>query len=274
MNVLESAILNAGLTETGGSFFTGSAFNNTSSVVVGSGQTLAITGVPTNGLAALWHLDGNTQDVFGANNATNSNALTYVNSPVGRGADIGTGGFIDIANNGSLQFQQLSVGTWVRVDGPGTNTSVELGWASSSNRFYFAMQGTYVSSIPFPAGSGFHHVAATYDGATLKLYVDGVFQSQAARTGTDQLRLGIRLEHRGESAAVPRHNLQPHAGRRARRSRDSQPRVDGGGSTRRQSDRQLHADRRFHDDRRSKQRQPPAHGARTASTVKFFAASR
>lgn len=199
-NVLHSTVASRGVTQSGGAFFSGAINTNTTAVTVNPGSTNTLTGVPANGLVALWHLDGNSSDVFGTNNSTGSNLVNYQSAAAGHGVKLSNTGFIDIADNTSLQFQQLSLSAWVRPDGPGThadasyiiskadptgtNSSLELGWSSNSKQFFFVVQGVGIGSGTFAAGSGFHHVAGTYDGSIMRLYVDGQLQSQAARTGT------------------------------------------------------------------------------------------
>jgi hypothetical protein len=39
-------------------------------------------------------------------------------------------------------------------------------------------------SAIYPSLNAWHHLAATYDGATMKLYIDGVLSASQAQTGT------------------------------------------------------------------------------------------
>src|SRR5207245_3521910 len=76
---------------------------------------------------------------------------------------------------------------------------------TSSLRFHVTDDGTTAGvtgndlSVPYPfAGGAWHHVAASFDGATIRLYVDGSpIGALAARStsmfqGTNPLRIGIQ----------------------------------------------------------------------------------
>lgn len=68
---------------------------------------------------------------------------------------------------------------------------------STSYRFYFTVAGAYKGLDGTTAyGTGWNHVAGTYDGATIRLYINGKQDSSVAETGTPQttttdLRLGV-----------------------------------------------------------------------------------
>lgn len=157
---------------------------------------------PPPGLVSWWPMDGSTDDIAAGNNPAAQNALRFVDATVDDGVSFGSGGFIDIPHAENLANQTFTIDVWVRSDGPGpTNdqfgsvivnkavtgatTSVLLSWRGSDNRFVFAIGNItserILSANAFPAGK-FYHVAATYDGAVFKLYVDGVLEGQYART--------------------------------------------------------------------------------------------
>lgn len=155
--------------------------------------------VPPSGLVSWWPGDANEDDVFGQNNPSAVNAVTLVPAKVQNGFTFGTQGYIQIPQSASLENQQFTWLAWARPDGPGPSSasiivnqnidlhdaSIELAWRASDARFIFLSGSTptdvIASSDTFPAGS-FHLVAATYDGATFRLYVDGVLE--ASRTAS------------------------------------------------------------------------------------------
>lgn len=57
------------------------------------------------------------------------------------------------------------------------------GWANTS--FYLHLDGGWnVVTAAYPSLNEWHHLAATYDGATMKIYIDGVLSASQAATGT------------------------------------------------------------------------------------------
>jgi hypothetical protein len=123
---------------------------------------------------------------------------------VDRGAAFDTGGHLEIPHTSSLDLQRFTLEAWVKPEweGPnndalgrvifqksrrppvGTNTvSVALWWEPTESRFQFGFGDIWSERITsthwFPAGR-FYHVAATYDGAVFKLYVNGKLEGTRA----------------------------------------------------------------------------------------------
>jgi len=59
----------------------------------------------------------------------------------------------------------------------------ENGWTSTS-LFLHIGGGWQIMEAPFPSLNTWHHLAATYDGATMKIYVNGILAASQAQTGT------------------------------------------------------------------------------------------
>jgi Concanavalin A-like lectin/glucanases superfamily/HpiC1 cyclase/MBG domain/Bacterial Ig-like domain/Cep192 domain 4/WD40-like Beta Propeller Repeat len=159
---------------------------------------------PPSGLVSWWAGDGNTSDLLAANNASTSNAVTYVPGEVANGFTFGSGGYIDIPASTSLANQQFTWSVWARPDGSGpnedsfgsvivgqnvddTHTSAQINWRASDNRFLFIFgdisSELIVSTDSYVPGQ-FYLVTATYDGSTFKLYVNGNFEGQFAESKT------------------------------------------------------------------------------------------
>jgi hypothetical protein len=155
------------------------------------------------GVVSWWQMEGNANDSIGSNNPSATNAISFVPGKVGQAVTLNSGGYIDIPDSPTLDLQQLSIEAWARPDGPGPNndnagnvliiknintsfgpqTSFNVNWRANDNRFNAAIYDVgVVSSDSFPPGV-FYHVALTFDGATVKLYVNGVLEGQAAKTG-------------------------------------------------------------------------------------------
>jgi hypothetical protein len=165
------------------------------------------TAIP--GLVAWYLMEGSTADVVGSHNPSATNAVTFVPGQVGRGAKFdGATSYIDIPDSPALDNTQFTLDAWVRPDGPGPNTdgwgsaiiqkllarptgdwigSVLLNWRAEDNRFILgrgdirSSSNVVFSTHTFAPGH-FYHVAATYDGTTAKLYVNGVLEGQCVPT--------------------------------------------------------------------------------------------
>jgi len=104
--------------------------------------------------------------------------------------------------------QRFTIDAWVKPNGPGPNNdfwgsvivqkglpiptghtdqSVSLWWSAQQEKFIFGFGNSsterIVSTSTFPAGQ-WYQVAATYDGTTFKLYVNGVLEGTMALTKT------------------------------------------------------------------------------------------
>ncbi len=146
---------------------------------------------PPSGLVSWWPGDTNKDDLSGLNNPNAESAVTLVPGEVLHGFSLGTNGYLQVAPSESLANQTFTWAAWVKPMGPGPdpggsaliiqdiddyNIAVGLYWASQSNQFIFdfgnIQSETFSSKDTFPAAS-FYYVAATYDGSTFRLYVDG-----------------------------------------------------------------------------------------------------
>jgi hypothetical protein len=158
--------------------------------------------VPPTGLISWWTGDVDETDLYGVNNPSAVNAVSIVPGEVSNGFTFGTGGYIDIPASPALANQKFTWDAWVRPDGPGPNDGgnviveqdidqthdvVGLYWNASNNRFLFVFGDVgseiIVSNDTFPSGT-FYFVAATYDGTTFRLYVNGVLEGSFAEKKT------------------------------------------------------------------------------------------
>jgi YVTN family beta-propeller protein len=170
---------------------------------------MAQTSTASSGLVAHWTFNGNVTDSVGNHNPSATNAITFAVGKVGQGAKIGTGGFIDVPDSADLRNQKYTIEAWVRPDGPGPNddesgsnlidkpfsrprgeyeVTMQLGWRAYDGRFVYCFGNIpgghrMASARSFPAGN-FHHVAATYDGAVFRLFVNGVLEGERAHVKT------------------------------------------------------------------------------------------
>jgi hypothetical protein len=159
--------------------------------------------VPPASLVSWWTGDSDESDLYGVNNPSAVNAVTLVAGEVADGFTFGSGGYIDIPHSASLDLQKFTWAAWAMPKGPGPNNdqwgsaivlktldnghdSVGLKWRTNpDDRFVFGFgdeeSEVIYSADTFPPGV-FYFVAATYDGHTFKLYVNGVLEGSHAET--------------------------------------------------------------------------------------------
>ncbi|MDD5688212.1 MAG: FG-GAP-like repeat-containing protein [Elusimicrobia bacterium] len=172
-------------------------------------------------------------DTSGNNNngtLTNMDTSTcWVAGKVGTGLKFdGTNDYVSVPNSTSLDINgdQLTLITWVRIDSIAASNGYQVFIAkpaadgTHNDPYYsYSLHGDWISSNPtvltprfalniggslkllsasqnLTAGSNWYHVAAVYNGATMKIYVDGVERGSTAQTGNitasgAALRLGV-----------------------------------------------------------------------------------
>ncbi len=163
-----------------------------------------------SGLAGYWALNGNGEDGARGNALAAAGSVTYVGGWLGQAADIDgsvTGSRLTAPATSSYDFQAgFTVEAWVNARSPGYSSEPFLVGASSpggefSWELYLCGPGgggppgavgarirgsggefVVASSIPVVDGL-FHHVAMTYDGATIRLYVNGAPNTLLAQGG-------------------------------------------------------------------------------------------
>jgi len=148
---------------------------------------------PPDNLISWWPGDGNAEDFVGDNDGVNS--ATFVPGMVGDTFTFsGTGSdYVRVSNDPSLEPETVTVDAWVRAPvSPGsaryivakgaqgcTAASYALYTSGGGLRFYvYSGIGSGFVLSPYYASSGiwdgqWHHVAGTYDGTAVRLYVDG-----------------------------------------------------------------------------------------------------
>ena len=140
-----------------------------------------------------WPGDSNENDTVGGNDPSVVEAVSLAPGEVKDGFSFGTRGYIEIPAALNLQNQQFTWTAWVRPDGPGPNNdrygsviviqnidalhnSVGLHWRATDDRFTFDFGDVnseiIASTDAFPVCT-FYLVAATYDGSTFRLFVNG-----------------------------------------------------------------------------------------------------
>jgi len=165
---------------------------------------------PPSGLISWWPGDGNADDIVGGNHGTLMNGATFAPGMVAQAFSLD--GVDDIVSVGTTGFptgaSARTAALWVKLD-PSDYLTTGFSYGSEYWGGGFAILPAYWGP-PSPApdgtlqftafGSGYdlftgislrdnqwHHVAATYDGSEIVLYLDGVSvasRSIALNTGT------------------------------------------------------------------------------------------
>lgn len=168
-------------------------------------------------LVAHYEFEGNTNDSAGGNHGTAVGDPTYPSGVFGRAIDLdGVGDYINCGNRAAFNLKnQITVAAWVNIrtipgQWIGIVTKGDSGWKLSTvadqSRFHFSILGapnpySIYGNRAVPAGQ-WHHVCGTYDGTTVRLYVDGVRDGIASYTGsislnTTAVAIGDNLERPG-----------------------------------------------------------------------------
>ncbi len=157
---------------------------------------------PVPGMVAEWPAEGSAIDVTGnGHNGVLQNGATFAAGKIGSAFSLdGVNDDISVPNSTDFAFTNaMSVAGWINTTA-GTDRYIAT---KHDDSFYFAVGGGSVAphklsfwlngvSTSWFTGSTsvddgqWHHVAATYDGAAMRLYVDGQLDASAPRTGTIQ----------------------------------------------------------------------------------------
>ena len=160
---------------------------------------LGLVGSVSAALVAHYEFEGNASDSSGNNlHGTAHGGPTYVEGVFGRALDLdGVNDYVDCGNSPVLDITgQITLAAWVRTNDSGNgehNPYITKGDQSFALKHgfngmqFFIYDGGY-RAVHFPVDSSFnsvwHHVAGTYDGSAVKLYIDGTLEASLAHTGS------------------------------------------------------------------------------------------
>jgi hypothetical protein len=153
-----------------------------------SGKCRSCT-TPPPGMVAWWPGDGNTKDIQNGDNGLLKNGATFGAGKVARSFSFdGVDDYVEVPNDSSLNPDAITIDAWLYLEELKSVQFVVAKDNGSSQRDYFIDllddQFKFVVIAPGAGSSGeaaggslslgaWHHVAGTYDGSTVKAYVDG-----------------------------------------------------------------------------------------------------
>ena len=158
--------------------------------------------IPLTGLISAWHLDENTgttaSDAAGSHHGTISNASWTTGIRGSALAFNGSTSLVQIPNAGFDPVgNSISFSFWFRLNAVGDNGTFifqaqkYLVSLDALGRVYF----TVYTPAPYALNSGigsrildtdWHHVAVTYNGTIMKIFLDGLLRTYASNTGNLQ----------------------------------------------------------------------------------------
>ncbi len=144
------------------------------------------------GLVSWWRGEGNASDSAGSNNGVLNGTVSFTPGQVGQAFSFNGNGYVEVPNSTTLEPGNVTAEAWVRHNGsPGTYKYIvakgsrgtfAASYAIYTNfhgglDFYVSDTNWYYNSPPATLSiwdNQWHHVVGTFDGATVRLYVDGV----------------------------------------------------------------------------------------------------
>jgi Concanavalin A-like lectin/glucanases superfamily/Carboxypeptidase regulatory-like domain len=156
--------------------------------------------INSSSLVSLWQGEGNANDTRGVNNGTLTNGTIFGSGRFGQAFQFGNTQHVSVPDSASLDLTNaLTLETWVspqQIGAAGNNTlllfkgnssvlnsqSYGIIYDSGGNTVFRIGNGSTIQQIfggVLPLNT-FTHIAATYDGTTMRIYVNGLQTSSAA----------------------------------------------------------------------------------------------
>ncbi|MBN1505589.1 MAG: hypothetical protein JW955_02015 [Sedimentisphaerales bacterium] len=169
--------------------------------LLSASTSLGFNAGPDPSLVGWWRLDdgaGSTVlDSSGnGNDGTISGNLDWVEGNIGGALYSNASGYVDCGNSPSLNpTDGITIALWIKSPGFGANnwgafvakgdtgSSYRFGRNGTGNACHFGLGGTSHDGTVVVADDEWHHIAATYDGALMQIWVDDVPDTSLAHTG-------------------------------------------------------------------------------------------
>jgi hypothetical protein len=167
---------------------------------------LEVTSPPTSNLAGWWKLDdGSGSTAIDSSGQGNTGTLTamdpatdWVAGTIGGALHFdGIDDYVDCGNNASLQItgSEVSISVWIKVDVAEDESGIAMktsnsNWidgyglyANTNSITFYVTAYTIAASKSFTADDQWHHVVGTYDGSSIRVWIDGVAGVAYSHTG-------------------------------------------------------------------------------------------
>jgi N-acyl-D-amino-acid deacylase len=148
------------------------------------------------GVISWWPADGNADDIVSTNNGVLVNDVTFAPGESGEAFDITPGSYVEIPDAPNLDpTNAITIEAWinrteevgpydpiVKKAGP-TNGSYSLEFSGNQLCFWVftgSWQGCCAGAVPF---NQWCHVAGTYDGSTVSVYINGTLVGAGGASG-------------------------------------------------------------------------------------------
>lgn len=188
-----------------GSSGTWSNFSSAFTVAAPSGPTELYSSslFSDSSLVSYYRMEGNSNDSKGSNNGT-ATGITFGtgNGKFGQGAGFNGSGYINLGNPSSLNLGQMSLAFWLQAGSLTADSVPASRWDGSQNSWFLYIDGSgssgfhdklrfhvttdnvwgnmgrATSNDMLVAGT-WYHVVCTYDGASVKMYINGQLQTES-----------------------------------------------------------------------------------------------
>ncbi len=189
-------------------FITGAALGSWSANKAATGGDIAQSNtclLPPSGLVSWWPADGNASDIVDGNQGALQNGGTFAAGMVGHAFSLdGIDDFVSVPHSASLNPSQITVDAWIYatdingqsippiVKKAGEGLGQVHGYALEINnnidgavRFWVFISGGWynASSVSALSTNTWYHVAGTYDGSEIKLYLNGQLRGSTSAAG-------------------------------------------------------------------------------------------
>lgn len=172
-------------------------------------QQVAQSFTASGGLVSWWRAEQNANDSVGANNGTTVGSVTYVPGRLIGNAFNTAGGAVVVPESPTLEPSAITVEALVGGTPPGTNKYIISKSLSASGAsyalytgpngglsFYVNVNGTITTAPAVTSAiwdGAYHFVDGTYDGSSVRLYVDGV-QVGSGTTASGAIQYGTTFD--------------------------------------------------------------------------------
>ena len=174
---------------------------------------------PPSDMISWWTGDVDATDFLGNNDGTPMGDTAFVPGIVGQAFSFdGDGDYVEVGNDASLNPAEFSVDAWIFIDEYGFYPSIVSKGNVGNHAETFALYISIDGSLSFILNSDgtnvgrtiltgpvvpldeWHHVAATFDGSTMRIYLDGTLVGSSAHTGINILDVPLLI---GKSDRTP-----------------------------------------------------------------------